>query len=261
MIPGLTHEETLTLLTNLARAGAILIVGLVAARLVRAWILRLGLKKRLAANTAALLGNLAQVGIVIFALILILPSFGVDWTGLLTLVGAVGLAASLAFQDLLKNIIAGIYILIERPFQIGDTITIQRVGGPVSGTVQSIELRVSNLRTVDGLQLIVPNGTLFTEIVVNRSAINLQRRVISVTTAPGDQTLSSLTAKIGDALAEVPDVSKNPAPSTRVESVSPTALKLHVELWAPPQASRQALEATVLALRDALPSAEVAVVS
>ena len=62
------------------------------------------------------------IAIVVFSAILILPTFGVDWTALLTLVGTAGLAISLAAQDLLRNFIAGIYILIEQPFKIGDKI-------------------------------------------------------------------------------------------------------------------------------------------
>src|SRR6187549_1492022 len=95
---GLTQREITMLLWGLAKAAFILVAGILVARLVRSGILRLGTRRRLAMNVATLLANLAQVGIVVFAVILILPTFGVDWAGLLTVVGTVGLAISLAFQ-------------------------------------------------------------------------------------------------------------------------------------------------------------------
>src|SRR5436305_3020528 len=100
-----TQKDLIAFLLNLLRAGVILAIGLLLARVVRGSILRLATRRRMAVNLVTLLGNLAQVGIVFFALILILPTFGVDWTGLLTVIGTIGLAISLAFQDLLKNFI------------------------------------------------------------------------------------------------------------------------------------------------------------
>ncbi len=258
---GFTQDQLLAVLWNIGRALAILIIGLVLARLARQAILRLGVSRRIAVNLAALIGNLAQMLIIAFACVLILPTFGVDWTGLLTLIGTVGLAISLAFQDLLKNIIAGIYILIERPFQIGDVITVERAGSSITGTVQAIELRVSALRTADGLQVIVPNSTLFTEVLINRTAFNLQRDIISVAIEPGERTLSNLTTTISDALRTIAEISGSPAPSTRVENYSPTQLKLHVEFWSAPADEVAVTSAAVLALRQALPDAEVTVIA
>src|ERR687893_213895 len=94
------------------------------------------------------------VALVVVGVVLMLPSFGVDWAGLLTLVGAAGLAISLSMQDLLKNVIAGIYILMEQPFRIGDRISVKEV----TGIVQGIELRTTLLCTEESLQVVVPNG-------------------------------------------------------------------------------------------------------
>ena len=116
-----------------------------------------------------------------------LPSLGVDWTGLLTLVGAAGLAISLSMQDLLKNVIAGIYILMEQPFRIGDRITVK----DVTGTVQGIELRTTIMCTDDELQVIVPNSTVLNEIVTNRTASNLQKQILLLNTKKND--LSSVS--------------------------------------------------------------------
>jgi small-conductance mechanosensitive channel len=102
----------------------VLLVALVLARFGKQWIVGLLVRGRVSLNMATLLGNLAQIAIVAVGIVLMLPSFGVDWTGLLTLLGAAGLAISLSMQDLLKNVVAGIYILLEQPFRIGDRISV-----------------------------------------------------------------------------------------------------------------------------------------
>src|SRR5262249_12276664 len=132
---------------NVARSLVVLLVALVLARLLRGYLLREGVRRHMNVNAVALISNLLRVGLIILAIVLILPSFGVDWTTLAALAGAVGIALSLAFQDLLRNFIAGIYILVERPFTLGDKITVQTAPEQITGTVQSIELRISTIRT------------------------------------------------------------------------------------------------------------------
>src|SRR5438552_17542266 len=115
--------DLVPVLPALLRALLVLIVALMLARFARLWVVRALTRSRISLNLATLLGNLAQILIVGLGLITTLPSFGIDWTGILTVVGAAGLAISLSMQDLLKNVIAGIYILMGQPFRIGDRIS------------------------------------------------------------------------------------------------------------------------------------------
>jgi small-conductance mechanosensitive channel len=252
------NRELLLLGWALIRALIILLVALIAGRLLRSYILRLGMRKRMNVNIAALGGNLLQVGLILLAIILILPIFGVDWAALVTLLGAVGLAVSLAFQDLLRNFIAGIYILVERPFTIGDEITVQ-TSPAITGTVQSMEMRITTLRAEDGTLVVVPNNTLFSTPITNRTAINLQRDVIRLSVDNAD--LSEVRPRINAVLGGFPAVADSPAPSITVEEVSPTTLKLRVEFWTPPRAETTLRPQIILGLRQAFPSADITLVS
>jgi small conductance mechanosensitive channel len=254
----LDNHDLLLLGWAAIRALIILLVALVAGRLLRTYLMRQGMRKRMNVNVAALGGNLAQVGLLALAIVIILPIFGVDWTALVTLVGAVGLAVSLAFQDLLRNFIAGIYILIERPFNLGDKITVQ-TSPEITGTVQSIELRITTVRTEDGVLVVIPNNTLFSTPVTNHSAVNLQRDVIRLSLSNAD--LGGVRPRINDVLRAFPDVAGNPGPSITVEEASPTTLKLRVEFWTPPHLEATVTPQIILALRQAFPSAEITVVS
>lgn len=112
---------------------------------------------------AILLGRTSYFLIVFVGGLIVLRVFGLDATILFASLGVVGLAVSLALQDVLKNVFAGIYLLIERPFQPGETIKVR----DFLGTVETIELRTTILRAEDSI-IHVPNAILFSEILVNR---------------------------------------------------------------------------------------------
>ena len=247
-------DPLVQLLLNIMRALLVLVVALVLARFVKQWTVRLFAKSRVSLNLATLLGNLAQVAVVLVGVILMLPSFGVDWTGLLTLLGAAGLAISLSMQDLLKNVIAGIYILMEQPFRIGDRISVKEV----TGTVQGIELRTTILCTEENLQVVVPNSLVLNEIVTNRSASNLQRQVILVRIRRG--SLSAIGKEINDILKVFTDMAGTPAPLIALEGVQDGEAALRVEYWTPSQVRISLTPQVVEALQARFPEADVTVV-
>ncbi len=212
-------------LLSAVRGLAILVLALVLARYAKHLVVRLLTRSRVSLNLATLLGNLAQVGVVTVGVISALPSFGVDWASLLTLLGAIGLAVSLSMQDLLKNVIAGIYILIEQPFRIGDRITVKEA----TGQVQGIELRTTILWTDDNTQIVVPNAVIFTEILVNRSASELQRQTIVV--GLKESNLSDISQEISRIVKSFEEVSSAPAPQIAIEEVKDGITRLRVQFW------------------------------
>lgn len=115
---------------------------------------------------AILLGRTTYFLIVFVGVLIILRVFGLDATLVFASLGVVGLAVSLALQDVLKNVFAGIYLLIERPFRPGEIIKVR----DFVGTVESIELRTTLLRA-DEATIHVPNAILFSEILVNRGPV------------------------------------------------------------------------------------------
>ena len=94
------------------------------------------------------------VTLVASALLMLLSEFGVDITPLLASVGVAGLAVSLGAQSLIKDLISGILIIIENQYAVGDSIVV----GAVSGEVERITLRTTQVRALNGDLHIVPNG-------------------------------------------------------------------------------------------------------
>ncbi len=123
-----------------------------------------GLAKRTSVNFGILIGRLTFLAAVAVAIVWVTFIFGFQWSSLLTLLAGLSVAVAFAIQDILKNLVAGLYLLLERPFVIGDEIGIKEF----TGIVEDVKIRTTVLRTADGQLVIVPNALLFTDVVVNR---------------------------------------------------------------------------------------------
>lgn len=94
-----------------------------------------------------------------------LDASGVHVGALATLIGALGLAISLSLQDMAKNFVADLCLLMERAFHVGDQLTVRTF----TGRVKLIDMRTTTLRTDDDQQVIVPNTIIMSEVVIRQS--------------------------------------------------------------------------------------------
>src|SRR3954468_7088644 len=130
-------------------AIVVIVVAWLIARGVRRTTMRMLARSRAQANVTILLGNLAQVLVILLGILGVLAIYTRDAFGwILTSFSVIGLVVGLSLQDILKNFFAGIWGLVERPFRIGDTID---VSGN-SGVVEEIAFRTTMLKTADGRQ-------------------------------------------------------------------------------------------------------------
>jgi len=119
--------------------------------------------------------RLATILLAVIAFIIILSHFGVDVSALVTTLGIGSLAIALAAQATLADTIAGIAIIADRPFGIGDRIEIHELS--TWGDVTDIGLRSTRIRTLDNRMVIVPNSVIGQSLVVNHSVPNTVYRV------------------------------------------------------------------------------------
>jgi len=131
----------------------------------RRWFARATARSRADANVRLLAGRLIFGGILAMGLIWTLDLLGLDQPGILATFGAAGLALSLAAQDILKSFFAGLYLLFERPFLLGDEIQVR----DHIGRVDEVGFRATVLRTAENELVVVPNAVIFAEIISNRS--------------------------------------------------------------------------------------------
>ena len=114
------------------------------------------------------------VSVALWAVVILTAAneLGINVTGIVAALGIVGLAMAFAAQDTMENIIAGIFIIIDRPFREGERILLpKKIGGLYSswGDVQEIGLRTTTVRSTDGVMLTIPNKLLTKDAVANFS--------------------------------------------------------------------------------------------
>ena len=228
----------------------VVLLTLLVARVVRRTTMRALTRGRAQANVTILLGNLAQVAMLTIGTLVVLAIYTRDAFGwILGSFSVVGIVLGLSLQDILKNFFAGIWVLVERPFRIGDTI---EVGG-YSGVVEEITFRTTLLRTQDAQQVIVPNGTFMTGSVVNLTRFPTRRA--SVWLVIDDASKPVLADDIRAALRDASEVAKEPLPSVELRRVSDGKARYLVSFWTSER--DVALSAAVAALRARFPQGEV----
>ena len=225
-------------------------ITLLVARAVRGVTMRALARNRAQANVTVLIGNLAQLTVIAIGALLILAIYTQGaFAWILTSFSVVGIVIGLSAQDILKNFFAGIWVLIERPFRIGDSIEVTGY----TGTVEGISFRTTQLRTEDGREVIVPNGTFMTAAVANLTRFPT-RRASAVLVLPADEKAIT-TEEIRAALAKADGVSPEPPPSLELRSVADGKAQYLVTFWA---ANRDAALAQALrALRARFPQGDV----
>lgn len=229
----------------LLRAVLILAFGLFLAHLLRGKVQDFLSNRSFGRNGAILVGRGVSFAIIVGSVLAIFGSFGASWTGLLTFLSASTVAVALAIQDVLKNFVAGLFLLVERPFRVGDVIKIRDINGEVEG----IDVRTTLVRSADGSLVMIPNAVVFTEVLTNRSLSGTKRLQLTI----GVRALSipETERRIASALEEQPGV-RQPIPAPIIRSITSelTQLELSILIEADPSIEADILHALAGVLED-----------
>jgi small-conductance mechanosensitive channel len=220
--------ETQVTVSSLLIALAILAASLLLSRLARNFIAdRLLGRTRLAAGTRYAIGRVIGYLILFLGVLLALQPLGVNATTLAVFGGALGIGLGFGLQDIVKNFVAGLVILLERPIQVGDSIEL----GEVVGDVTEIRGRATVIRTNDDIHLIVPNSKFISDTIVNRSFG--QRRVryrVPVVVASGSDP-ARVEAALLEAAGRSENVLPEPAPKVWFREFGESGLKFDLLCW------------------------------
>jgi potassium efflux system protein len=156
-----------------------------------------------------------------------LGALGIDLTKVTILAGAFSVGIGFGLQNVINNFVSGLILLFERPIKVGDVI---EVGGNV-GEVSRIGIRASVIRTADGSEVIVPNGSLISSQVTNWTFSDRQRAVeISVNVAGGADP-QRVVELLKSTAAAHPGVTKEPSPQVYVTNFSAGAVTFQLRAW------------------------------
>jgi len=197
------------------------LLGALALWIIGGWVIRLlvaGFGRALALRQvdktlASYLETSARVLLKVLVLIAILSVLGIETTSFAALVAALGVAIGAAWAGLLANFAAGLFLMVLRPFKVGDMIT----AAGVTGDVREMGLFATTIDTPDNLRMVVGNNKIFSDSICNYAA-NPHRRVdLSAQLAHGvdpQEAARNLAAR----LARIPNVLEEPAPSVEILS-------------------------------------------
>jgi potassium efflux system protein len=165
--------------------------------------------------------------IVVVGFFAAVAALGFDMTKVTILAGAFSLGVGFGLQNIFNNFVSGIILLFERPVKVGDVIQIE----DASGVVERIGIRASIIRETNGSEIIVPNGKLISERVVNWTLSNRQHSVeLPVTVAQGTDP-SRVIAVLERTAAGHPLVADDPPPQALVVKLGPDSLSLELRAW------------------------------
>ena len=162
-------------------------------------------------TVAAYIGTTVSVLLTIGLILALLGFFGIETTSFAALLAGVGLAIGAAWSGLLANLAAGIFLLILRPFKVGDFVS----GGGVLGTVDDIGLFVTSVTTLDNVKTFVGNNKLFSDNIQNFSA-NPYRRVDLLAQLDHRVDPAQAIGVLRPRLAAIPNVVTSPAPDVEI---------------------------------------------
>ena len=181
------------------------------------------------ASIEQLLKNVLSVLIVVLGLASVLAQFGFDIVSLVAGLGIVGLAVGFAAQSTLANFIAGITILLEQSFQVGDWVQI----GDKEGRVVLISLRTTHILTRDNVTVIIPNSTVASSEVINLTSKNFVRFDLNIRIAL-EAEIEEARQIVLDILTETDNILDRPEPSITVREISDFGVILIVRFWVKP---------------------------
>lgn len=212
---------------DIAVALILLVVFWVVARIV-AWAVRRNLRRRDRENLGDVLGGLVFYAVMLFGALsgatIVFPS--VEPADMLATLGIGSVAIGFAFKDILQNWLAGVLILLRRPFELGDWIGL----GDVVGVVERIETRATFIRTFDNTRVLVPNADLFGDRVVVLTAYDAVRTDFDVAIGYGDDIAEAKSVLRG-ALGRVEGVLSDPEPVVMSWALEPSWVTLKARWW------------------------------
>ena len=208
------------------KAGAILLIGLAAAKLVLHFVRKVLKKSRVPAAVHSILMTLLRVLLDLVVVLAALNALGIPITSFIALLSLAGLAISLALQGVLGNLASGLIVVGSRPFDVGDVI--EHDG--IAGTVREIRMMHTVVETFDGKMVYIPNSSISGGRVVNVTQTGRRRVDISVS-ASYNQPPAQVRKAIGDAIARTEGILEDPAPAVFLDSYGDSAINYGIRVW------------------------------
>jgi small conductance mechanosensitive channel len=216
-------------LPNLVSAMLTAFVGWWVIRLVDIGIAKFFERKDYDRTLEQFLEDFISIALKVVLLVMVITQLGVETSSLIAMLGAAGLALGLALQGSLANFAGGILILIFKPFKVGDFISAQGV----EGTVNKITVFNTKLTTFSNQAVIIPNGNLSNDKIVNFSSEPLRREnlIIGISYSSNIQKAREVVLQLCEADERILKEEEK-MPAVLVHELADSSVNLAIRYWA-----------------------------
>ena len=218
-------NDILYSIPNILMAVAIFLAGLYLARLAAGAVSRVLHSRRIDSSIAGLLAHAVYWTIVVVGLVMALQRF-FDVTAFLAGLGLLGFTVGFALQDVMKNFAAGIILLLQQPFRVGEAISV----AGFDGTILAVDLRATEMSMFDGRMVSIPNATVLTNPITNYTRALRRRVEIPLQVSPRAD-LERTRRIVLDAIQHTPGVIADPAPTVILQQLGDSSLSLAGSFW------------------------------
>jgi len=214
----------------------ILVVGWFIAKWASRLVMRLCERANLDITLSKFFGNVANILVLAFVIIIALGKFGITIAPFIAALGALTFGATLALQGPLSNYGAGLTIILTRPFVVGDTLKLLNV----TGIVEEIKLAYTILSTEDGESITIPNKHIAGEILINSNEDLVVEAVLGI---HYDSDTEKAMCIIRHVLAGIENVRNEPVPQVGIQNFGDSAIEIGYRYWVPTRSYYETLYA------------------
>jgi small conductance mechanosensitive channel len=210
-------------------------------------------KTKIDSTLKPVIASVVRYIVLALTLMVVLQQFGVQTASLLALLGTIGLAIGLALQGTLSNVAAGLMLLFLRPFEVGDHVE----AGGAEGIVLGIDLFHTNLRTTDGVDIVIPNGAILSGTIKNMSTF--PERIISTSfTLPPEAEPGAALSLIRETLAAQPLIAHERENSVSIKSIAGGGAEIQIAAWVKNEHYRDTRTQLLVDIKERFKKAKVA---
>ena len=218
--------DVIIFIPNIIAAVVIFIVSLYIGRLAFSSVRRALTKRDVDPELSLLFARLSNWGIIIFGTIWGLAQVSFDVTSFVAGLGIIGFTVGFALKDIAENFVAGILLLMQQPFNIGDAVEVADQGG----VVQDIEIRSTTIKTWDGLLVIIPNASVYSNPITNYSRIS-KRRISLTVGVSYDTDLQKADDVLLAVVNALPGVKDDPEPVVVFNEFGDSSINATIYFW------------------------------
>jgi len=248
------QRQFLLFLPKLIAAIVIFFAGLYVASLISKLVDRTLEQREVGAEGRKVVTQIVRWALIVLAIITALEQVNFDLTAFVAGLGIAGFTIGFALKDISENFVAGLLLLLQRPFELGDVVEIEEFRGRIT----DVSLRATEMVTMDGHNVLLPNSLVYTNPIYNFTRSPLARIALDVGVAY-DSDLDQVRRTALETVASLPDVLDDPEPNVVFHTFGDSSIGLTIFFWVDNRETRQfqASDLAVPAIKEAFERGDI----